>query len=254
MARDSMRRMVFKQAAAVLVCGRPGYVSARSAGCPESKLVDFPYVVDVSRIQNLAASCSGVSGWDSRAHLGRLILFSGRLIARKGLDVLFDALDRLHSRRTNFFLVVEGDGPLRADYERKAQAARFADNVRFVGFRQMDEHAFLLSKADIVVVPSTHDPWGLVVHEGMLMGKPVCASSAVGAAVDRIVSGRNGFIFPSGDADALAKLLTLLLEDDGLRRRAGQSARETAKGLTPERNARVLLSSVLKRVEISPRI
>jgi len=250
--RDAMRRIVFAQAAAVLVCGRPGRESALRAGCPEAKLVDFPYVVDIARIRGLAQASLGLAGWAPPAEPRGLILFSGRLIPRKGFDVLLEALVLLRGTQA-FSLVVEGDGPMRPRYEERVAALGLQDRVSFVGFRQMDEHASLLGAADIVVVPSTEDPWGLVVHEGMLMGKPVCASDAVGAAVDRIESGSNGFLFPSGDAHALAQLLRRLLEDPGLRGRIGEAARVSAETWTPQRNAQVLLSSVLGPLEAAGR-
>jgi glycosyltransferase involved in cell wall biosynthesis len=244
--RDAIRRVVFERAKAVLVCGRPGHDSAMLAGCDESKLVDFPYVVDGRRMRALAESCTGIEGFDPAPHRGRLVVFSGRLIERKGLDVLLDALLLLRKRETEFFLVVEGDGPLRSQHVARVADAGLADRVWFAGFRQMNEHSYLLSVADVVVVPSTQDPWGLVVHEGMLMGKPVCASDAVGSAMDRIDPGQNGFIFPSGDAEALSARLQGLLESAELRQRMGEAAQRSAELRSPERNARALMSSLLE--------
>lgn len=111
------------------------------------------------------------------------------------------------------YLVIEGEGPKRNEYEALAADFKIIDKCFFVGFRQMDEHIGLLSISDIVVVPSYYDPWGLVVHEGMLMAKPVIASDRVGAAIDRIEHEKNGFIFPAGDLYKLSWLIKFLASD-----------------------------------------
>jgi glycosyltransferase involved in cell wall biosynthesis len=251
--RFLIRKGVFGRAFAILVCGRPGWCSAIRAGCPEQKLLDFPYTVDPLRLRRRCTASDSLRALLSRADGRPMVLFSGRLIARKGLDLLLRAAEQLKRENEAFFLIVEGEGPLRHAYERLALELGLAESCVFVGFRQMDEHAYLLSVADIVVVPSTEDPWGIVVHEGMLLGKPVCASDAVGSAIDRITPGENGLLFPSGNWRQLSQDLQLLLHDEDLRRRMGHSAKRVAEQRSPGSNVRSFLALVTARVSSSYR-
>jgi glycosyltransferase involved in cell wall biosynthesis len=236
--RNCLRRFVFRHASGLLVCGRMGRESALLSGCPVEKIYDFPYVIDARRLTRLSAERPSPDLLPIAESGKAVILFSGRLIERKGLHVLLRALKRLEPSENNYVLVVEGNGPLRANLEDLAAQTGLGENCLFVGFRQMTDHAFLLNNSHIVVVPSLADPWGIVVHEGMLMGKPVCSSSNVGCGVDRIKTGETGFLFTSGSDEELAAHLKLLLSDKGLRERIGESACREAFAHSPERNAR----------------
>lgn len=159
--RDALRNFVFRKSAAILVCGRPGLNSAVRSGCPENKVVDFPYVVDKKSIENFAKSIHDLHDLALPDAMRPIILFSGRFIPRKGLQTLLRAIAKIRNEVGEFLLIVEGDGPLRNQYEEMVRDLELNTNVLFVGFRQMDEHAYLLSKSDIVVVPSLRDPWGI---------------------------------------------------------------------------------------------
>jgi len=170
-----------------------------------------------------------------------MVFFSGRMIERKGLEILLRASAKLLKEGSDFFLIIEGDGPLKQKFENMANELELNDHLIFVGFSQMDRHAYLLSKSDIVVVPSTEDPWGIVVHEGMLLEKAVCASDAVCSARDIIQHGINGIIFPSGDSQTLAQELKTLLANRETRFELGRRAKETAEYWSPKRNVEALL-------------
>jgi len=140
-----------------------------------------------------------------------------------------------------FFAVFEGEGPLREEFEVIALEFGLGKSCVFVGFRQMSEHAALLGVADVVIIPSQSDPWGIVVHEAMLLSKCVCASLGVGCAQDRIQDGKNGFLFPPNDHKSLAHLLARVLRNGDLRRTVGLSAGEVAREWSPQRNVEAFL-------------
>ncbi len=242
MIRSFMRWLVFRFSKTVLVCGNYGLQTAMKVGCPEEKLVNFPYVVDHQRLISLAKEYKAPVNLNDKIKSGVVIFFSGRMIERKGLDILLRASARLLKEDIDFFLIIEGDGPLKQKYENMANELELNDHLIFIGFSQMDRHAYLLSISDIVVVPSTEDPWGIVVHEGMLMGKSVCASDAVCSARDRIQHGINGILFPSGDWVKLAYELNILIHNRDKRLALGCCAKETAECWTPKRNVYALLS------------
>jgi glycosyltransferase involved in cell wall biosynthesis/GT2 family glycosyltransferase len=124
-------------------------------------------------------------------------LFVGRLIERKGIDVLLEAFRRVDGGE----LRIVGDGPLREAVE---SAASKDARIRLLGHRDGAELASAYRDAHVLVVPSLYEPWGLVVHEGLAHGLPVIVTDQVGAGDDLIDSGTNGYVVPAGSAHALA--------------------------------------------------
>lgn len=131
------------------------------------------------------------SGEDTR------FLFVGRLIERKGLEVLLQAFARFSGGE----LLIGGDGPLR---EVADEAAAADPRIRVLGHVHGDDLPALYADVDALIVPSLYEPWGLVVHEGLGNGLPVIASDQVAAADDLIDPGVNGYVVQAGSAEALA--------------------------------------------------
>ena len=150
----------------------------------------------------------------------RDLVFVGRLVSDKGVDVLLDALARLAEspgdRRPGLTrLTIVGDGPeaprLRAQAERLGLAAQ----VDFVGTRTDEELVALLNQHQILVVPSRYrEPFGIVALEGIACGCVVVGSAGGGLAE---AIGPCGPTFPNGDAEALATVLAELLGDEAKR-------------------------------------
>ena len=161
-----------------------------------------------------------------------LVLFVGRLVREKGVEVLLEAWRRA-ALGSGARLAVAGEGPL-------AAAVRQAGpQVRLLGQVPAAELPALYAAADLLVVPSIQtatftEPWGLVVNEAMLQRTPVIASDAVGAAAGGLVGdGRTGLVFAAGDSSALAARLSALASAPDLRASLGEQAREEAALLTP---------------------
>jgi glycosyltransferase involved in cell wall biosynthesis len=155
---------------------------------------------------------------------GRRVLAIGRLVEKKGFDVLIDALALL----PDVTLRIVGDGPLRAQLE--AQAARCAGRVEFAGSRAPAQVRAELEAADVLAMPCVvardgdRDSMPVVVKEAMAMGLLVVASDEVG--LPECVMAPWGFLAPPGDARALADgLRAALALDPGQRRAAGAAAR-----------------------------
>ena len=127
-------------------------------------------------------------------------LFVGRLIERKGIDVLLEAFRRVDGGE----LAIVGDGPLREAVE---AAASQDPRIRLLGHRDGEALADAYRDAHVLMVPSLYEPWGLVVHEGLAHGLPVIATDEVGASDDLIESGTNGYVVPAGSVEALAEAM-----------------------------------------------
>jgi glycosyltransferase involved in cell wall biosynthesis len=127
-------------------------------------------------------------------------LFVGRLIERKGIDVLLEAFRGVAGGE----LWIAGDGPLRGTVE----AAAAADpRVRLLGHRSGAALEKVYREAHVLIVPSLYEPWGLVVHEGLAHGLPVIVTDQVGAGDDLIDSGTNGYVVPAGSGSALTEAM-----------------------------------------------
>ena len=132
------------------------------------------------------------------------LVFLGRLVTEKGVDLLFEALANTSAR-----LTIVGDGPERANLEELARQLGLAERITFVGPKRGPELVALLQQHKILVVPSRyHEPFGVVALEGIASGCVVVASS--GGGLPEAV-GPCGMTFPNGDVAALANLLERLL-------------------------------------------
>ena len=154
--------------------------------------------------------------------------FAGRLVPKKGVDVLLRAIALLRERMPEVRLIVAGDGPERIGLERLARELGIRDAVEFAGHLAQDEMERALGTAWVQAVPSRwEEPFGLVAAEAMMRGTAVVASAGGGLA-EQVVPGETGELVPSGDAGALAAALEGVVRDHGHAERLGDAARSRA--------------------------
>lgn len=175
-------------------------------------------------------------------HKGGIILFVGRLVPYKGVDVLLralDGLDGLDGLEPTVLLV--GAGPLRATLEAQAQKLGLS-RVRFLGAVSDDEVAALYHAADIFTLPSVTraEAFGVVQLEAMACGVPVVSTNLPSGVPWVNQHEKTGLVVPPGDADALRRALDTLLRDRPRREALGEAARDrVAREFTLERMARL---------------
>ncbi len=157
----------------------------------------------------------------------RRIVFAGRLVERKGVKYLVEALDRVDAD-----LYIIGDGPEKAAL--REAAAPFGDRVHFLGFRTHGEIRKYFASADLCAFPSvrtengSQEGFGLVVVEAMASGVPVIASRN-GGITDIIEDGRDGLLVRERDSADLAEKIGRVLGDPELAERLAAAGREKAK-------------------------
>jgi glycosyltransferase involved in cell wall biosynthesis len=141
-----------------------------------------------------------------------VILFASKLQERKNCSHLLAAFSRLAASGLDPLphLVIVGDGEERAALERQAANSGLS-TIRFAGFRNQSEMPRFFDLATVFVLPSRHEPWGLIVNEVMNAARPVIVSEDVGCAPDLVQDGVNGFIYPTGDIDSLTAALARVL-------------------------------------------
>ncbi len=189
----------------------------RAHGIAEARLFAMPYAVDNARFRIVAEAARPMRD-RLKAELNipperPVAVMAARLIEVKAPGDLIAAWRIFAAgvpaeRRP--YLVFVGDGRLRPELER---AAAGLDTVRFAGFRNQTEMPAWYAMADLLILPSRLEPWGLVVNEAMNAGCAILASDRVGAAQDLVRGGVNGAVFPAGSVPALARALEALFAD-----------------------------------------
>lgn len=155
---------------------------------------NLPYFSDLERFQSIARK-------PRQLNSERVFLFSGSLIYRKGVDLLARAFVRLAKEAPNVRLKLMGTGELQRSLAKTLGPV--SNRVEFLGFKDWAELPACYAEADVLCVPSRYDGWGLVVPEGLAAGLPVIGTNQMGAAIEFIKTGCNGWLLPAGDEGAL---------------------------------------------------
>jgi glycosyltransferase involved in cell wall biosynthesis/GT2 family glycosyltransferase len=157
--------------------------------------------------------------------------YLGTLVRHKGIDVLIKAFNALPPGRAELYLHGYGDEN-EGDLVKEWKGLAKAEGVHFMGPYKHGELGGILSRLDVVVVPSTcYESFNLVVREAFLSGTPVVASR-VGALTEAVAEGRNGFLFKAGDPSSLAgRLLTLIEEPEMLKVLTEGASKTPVKGM-----------------------
>ena len=165
----------------------------------------------------------------------KIILSVSYLQKRKGVQYLIEAF--LQLRRPEAVLLIVGDGEYKSELLKLVPPAR--TDIRFVGHAENPAKYYAI--ADIFVMPSFSDPWGLTVNEAMVAGLPVITTTNVGA--QELIQG-NGFVIPPRDSQALQAALEKLLDDEPLRQQMGRRSLEIIKAYTIEHTAEVCRQAI----------
>jgi glycosyltransferase involved in cell wall biosynthesis len=173
---------------------------------------------------------NGVARSDRRPPLGGqpLAAFAGRLVPKKGVDVLLDAMAQVRRRVPEARLLIAGDGPERSRLEHQARRLGIAPAVEFLGHLDQAAMQRALEPAWLQAVPSRwEEPFGLVAAEAMMRGTAALVSNA-GGLPEQVLEGETGYRVPAGDAPALADAMAGVLADRERAERLGARAREHA--------------------------
>jgi glycosyltransferase involved in cell wall biosynthesis len=164
----------------------------------------------------------------------RYFLFTGRLVREKGVFELLSAYAKLdESVRQQVGLVFVGDGVSRQLLE--AQAASVSPGeVRFAGFAQREQLAIYYALAEMLVLPTYADTWGLVVNEAMACGLPVIVSRAAGCGSELVRENWNGLSVPPRDVSSLTEAMYSLARQPGLLASMGANSAQHILQYSPE--------------------
>lgn len=230
-ARDAIRagflRAIFGSASGFMVSGMLNGDYYRHYGANPHTFFLLPWAIDNERFITASAFEPGErDAMRARAGIGpedMAIVFSAKLVARKDPMTLLRAVDAMR-HRDRAPVVFLGHGELRDDLERFARERGL--RVHFAGFVNQNDLPKFYAMCDVFVLPSTYEPRGAVINEAMACGLPVIVTDRCGSIGDIVLENENAFVYPAGDARALAGYLDRLAEDAGLRARMGERSRE----------------------------
>lgn len=223
---------LFREVSAFLAIGTNNAAFYSGYAIPPEKMFLTPYAVDNS----FFLSRSVIDPAEKRRLRERegiapdlpVILFCGKFADYKNPLELLLAFRQLN-KNPESSLVFAGDGPLKSAMKNYV-AEQKLKHVHFLGFRNQTQLPACYALADVFVLPSRYEAWGLVVNEAMCSGLPIIASDKVGAARDLVREGVNGFVYPSGNASLLADRLQRILGDENLRRDMSAQSRAVIQG------------------------
>lgn len=158
-----------------------------------------------------------------------ILLFTGNLIPRKGVDVLIQALARCTHRFPELRVVLLGKGPEQDALTRLTEECGVRDRVNFYGFVPLPEIPTWYTACNVFVMPSWAEGLSLSVLEALASGRPVITTHPGEGDHDAIFPGENGFLVPYGDVEALAAALERLVASPELVDRLGVRARRVAE-------------------------
>jgi glycosyltransferase involved in cell wall biosynthesis len=202
-------RLVYRYVDRAFYVGESNKEYFKAHGLKKHQLIFAPHAIDNHRF-NVSGTSFGESSCYLRKTIGicgsdYLIIYVGKFIEQKNPELLLEAFAKL--KVSNAHLLFIGNGPLEDNLRRKAQ---LIPRVHFLPFQNQKELPAIYAAADLLVLPSKSETWGLVVNEAMASGLPVIVSDKVGCANDLVKNGVNGYTFSSNMLPDLVEKLSLL--------------------------------------------
>jgi glycogen(starch) synthase len=221
----SVERWMARRADAVIVCSyyMRGHV-ADIFDIEERRITVIPNGIDPSELQP-AGDLEALRGKFAEPH-EKLVLFIGRLVYEKGFQLALDALPGVVEQVENVRYLVAGSGTHEAELKAQAERLGLSEHGVFLGWIGDDVLHSLYRIADLCVVPSIYEPFGLVALEAMASGCPCIVADTGGLREVVPLGERVGLRFNGGDAEHLGVMIERLLVDEQLRERLVTEASE----------------------------
>jgi glycosyltransferase involved in cell wall biosynthesis len=251
--KSTMKKIVwprlFRLADQVIVPSSGSRELMISLGIPADRVTLTPYSVDNDwwmRKSSQVDRSAVRESWGATSET-TVILFCAKLQDWKRPLDLLNAFAK--ARLSNAMLVFAGEGPLRVQLEQEATGLGVTSRVRFLGFVNQSQLPAVYTSSDLMVLPSEYEPFAVVVNEAMCCGCAVAASDRVGAARDLVAPVAPEFVYPCGDADALAAILKHASTDRIHLQSVSRAAFAHIQTWSPERNIAATIEAIRIAVE-----
>ncbi len=217
----------------------------------KNELIEKGFSADQLHLVYNAVDSSFYKFVPEKKHPNPLIGYLGRIKKYKSVDHLIMAFAEVRKTITDAELLVIGDGDYLPELKKLVNKLDLDEVVNFAGSASHDKKIEYLNQMWFMVNPSPKEGWGLTVIEGNSCGLPVIAADSPGLR-DSVVDGETGFLYPYGDYQRLAKIMTKLIQDDQLRNSFTQKCINWAAKFNWEQSAQdmlMLIENVMSRRE-----
>jgi glycogen(starch) synthase len=251
-AIHSVERWLAGRAALVITCSTSMRDEVgRLFDLPPQQVLVVPNGVDAARWRPRRGAAAA-----TRARFGPggpLVVYGGRLVAEKGVQTLLSAVRPLRAAHPGLQVVLAGTGGHEAELRAQARRLRIARSLEWLGFVPAAELPALFGAADVAVVPSFYEPFGIVALEAAVAGVPLVVAETGGLA-DLAARGIAVASFPAGDVDELVTAVGKVLVDPAAARQdARRSARIVARDYTWSAVARQTVAAYERAVSPTSR-
>jgi glycosyltransferase involved in cell wall biosynthesis/lauroyl/myristoyl acyltransferase len=226
-----LKRQIYGRAiassAGLMPCGAHGSALFNRYGGKQKPQFLFPFVPDTNLFENTPIDAiESVTRRFGLARGRRRIVFSARMMPAKRPDLAIAAFAAIADQRPDWDLIMLGDGVMRAALERGV-SEQLRSRIIWTGFlNETRDVAGLYAQSDMLLLPSDHEPWGVVVAEAAAAGLAIVASDVVGAAPELVHDGLNGRQFARGDLNSLIRALLMSTTADWIEDAKRQSRHE----------------------------
>jgi len=239
-----LKRFIIRRADAYIAFGKKSKEYLEAFGVRPSRIHMGIDTVNMEFFRNQAW------GYRKNARLNRereklpkfLLLYVGQLIHRKGIFQVLSALAELNDPEIGLFII--GSGPQENELKRFCRE-HCLRNIYFEGFQQQEILPKYYALADVLVLPSFYEVWGLVVNEALASGLYVLCSDRAGAAHDLIKEGWNGMLFDPYNVEKLAVLIRQTKEKiEEIREQREAISKHACREFSIEQLAKAFLNAI----------
>jgi glycosyltransferase involved in cell wall biosynthesis len=234
------RRIIIPRAQGFFGTSPPACKNLIALGAPPERVVEAPQVQRVGWIAEQSAQAR-----KPKDAPGKVVLYIGSLIERKGVELLLQAFSRVRMDCPTVRLRIVGEGPRQKTLAKLAAELGIQDRVDFAGFVQPADIPLEFVHADVFVLPSLEDTFAVVVVESLASGTPVICSSFAGVSA-YLKDGRDAFVVDPNDTELLAERILQLLHEAPLRDLFTAHGREIARRFEARSVAKVFITEILR--------
>lgn len=249
-----LKRLLSKPLVKLIIKGSDAYIAygtkakeyLENLGAKKEKIFISYNTTDINKYKNLIDKYKKQISITKR-QLGledkKIVMFYGQLIERKGPDFLIKAFKIAKQKNNNLSLLIVGSGNMRLELEALIKKLQL-DDVKIAEDPGDEEVCKYYAAADLFVLPSREEVWGLVVNQAMAGALPVIVSDKVGSGLDLVTNDENGYIIPVGDEKILAESIIKILNDSRLQKKFSLQSRKKIKNFIPEKTYINILKSI----------
>ncbi len=244
LARDAYLRWFYRHIDAFGVIGVAARRHLDRLGVSPARQFPSPYSVDTDLFEKQARhfQCEACRKELGIAEDRFVVLFSGKLIPRKAPMLLLKAVTGIQEKES-LTLILVGEGELRPEIEQRFRLF-MGRQLLMPGFVNQSQLGRYFAAADVFVLPSEFETWGLVINEAMQFGLPVIVSNRVGCRHNLVIPGETGEVFAFGDAEGLTAILDSFMNNPALMQHLGANCRRHVEKYSSKCAANGLLKAI----------